>query len=85
MQEAADGSRTTGWAKEWLAAWGDRPISGERWRETDRETQEEREGGGERAGNRETERKVDPARKKEKLFKQGQSEWTDGLKGELCI
>ena len=48
MQEAADGSRTTGWVKEGLAAWGDRPISGERWRETDRETQEERKRGRER-------------------------------------
>ena len=52
-----------------------------RQRDTRREKERERE----REREQEIERKVDPARKKEKLFKQGQSEWTDGLKGELCI
>lgn len=58
----------------------DRDTRGERDRERKRKTEAKAE------GNRETERKVDPARKKtEKLFKQGQSEWTDGVKWELCI
>lgn len=84
MQEADDGSRTTGWAKEGLVAWGESPFQGERWREIerDRETQgkrersrwREREKEKDRNKGRRKQRKVDSARKKkEKLFKPGQS------------
>lgn len=44
MQEAADGSRTRGWAQEGLAAGGERPMWGERWRERQRQRDAEREG-----------------------------------------
>lgn len=62
MQEAADGSRTTGRVKEGLAAWGDRPISGERLRERDREAQ----GGGKRGGRGKQGQKEEGNRDREK-------------------
>ena len=50
MQEAADGSRTTGWVKGRLAAWAERPTHGrgERGRGRDTETQRERQADTER-------------------------------------
>ena len=95
MQEAADGNRTTARVKEGLAAYGERGPSqggevvrkrqGDTHIETDRprDRQTERnKNNTDRAGK--TEGKVDPDGR-EKLFKQGQSEWTDGVKGIMHL
>ena len=94
MQEAADGNTTTARVKEGLAAHGERgPSQGrevvrKRQRDTHRDRQAKRhretraEGNTDRGGK--TEGKVDPHRR-EKLFKQGQSELTDGVKGIMHL
>ena len=99
MQEAADGNRTTARVKEGLAAYGERgPSQGrEVVRKRQGDTHIERDRPRERQTDRETERnknntdrvvktegKVDPDGR-EKLFKQGQSEWTDGVKGIMHL
>lgn len=95
MQEAADGNRTTAWVKEGLAAGGKRPKSGERdgqeetekHGERDRQTAEKQRNRGRR---KQRERQEDrgeggPRQKREKLFKQGLSDRTDGVKGNRAF
>lgn len=85
MQEAADGSRTRGWAQEGLAAGGERPMWGERWRERQRqrdaEREKQRQKETDRQGNRE--RRAQTEQRERSYY--NEAEWTDGVKGSVHL